>query len=501
MSDNTFIRFKLVVLVIPVLCLSLLANNTTSVAAANSTIRGEVLYNDRPVSQFTSLQLHFLMRNLNSSAVLQTPSYNASTGAYSISNVPPGKYVISADTWWQHRRPFPGDFDGDVIVNVSEGQSIIEQNLFVQRIIHLTSPADNSGEIAVGVGPNLTQHLRSYPPGKIIFSWESLAESVMYNATLYEGYVVGAEQWSATPEQVTTTSDTKWEVSYLSPSSDDRWFELELNGYSSSGAWVGKLVAGDDTGYWFGFRFRISNIGQSSTTVKPVSGTATQVMTFTITTVDLEGLLSNPIVSGTISTVLGGIILYFIIDRRKKRAEARGDSKQPSNLSRASQPLQDLRSELKKYTEIDPKKLPSPQFEPPKSRPIPPLVYEVTQMQSNGVRRDLPSVGFNLDNRADYPVRIRVFAEVVLNGKSLGYPSEWSGLYNGKRIWSLNPKGRTGSGIKDGNFTIPLDNIRKDELLLIKVMIKVVDDEFDSPLPVGWVYDPKRNDWYYEPSV
>jgi hypothetical protein len=173
MSDNTFIRFKLVVLIIPVVCLSFLAN-TTSMAAANSTIRGEVVYNNGPLSQFTNLQPHFLMRNLNSGAVLQTPSYSTPTGIYSISNVAPGEYVISADTWWQHGRPFPGDFDGNAIVNVSEGDSIIEQNLSVQRIIHLTSPADNSGEIAVAIGPNLTQYLPSYPPGKIIFSWERL---------------------------------------------------------------------------------------------------------------------------------------------------------------------------------------------------------------------------------------------------------------------------------------------------------------------------------------
>lgn len=75
---------------------------------------------------------------------------------------------------------------------------------------------------------------------------------------------------------------------------------------------------------------------------------------------DIRDLLSNPIVSGTIFAVLVGIILYVVRDRWKKRAEARGASKQPSSLSRASQPLQDLRSEPQNHTEIGPKKLPSP---------------------------------------------------------------------------------------------------------------------------------------------
>jgi hypothetical protein len=326
MSDNTFIRFKLVVLVIPVLCLSLLANNTASVAAANSTIRGEVLYNDMPVSRFTNLQLHFLMRNVNSGAVLQTPSYNASTGAYSVSNVPPGEYAISADTWWQHGRPFPGDLDGYVTVNISEGQPIIEQNFSVQRIIHLISPADNSGEIPVAIDPNLTQHLRSYPPGKIIFSWQSLAEALSYNATLYEGYLISAEQWHTIPEWVTTTSDTKWEVSYLSPSSGDSWFELELNGYSSSGAWVGKLVAGDHTGYSFGFRFRTSSIGQSSTAVTPVSGTTATTATPLTELITLAASIAT--IFGTVLTLL----IYIQTRGRKQRRKTDEASKEKAPL-------------------------------------------------------------------------------------------------------------------------------------------------------------------------
>jgi hypothetical protein len=141
-----------------------------------------------------------------------------------------------------------------------------------------------------------------------------------------------------------------------------------------------------------------------------------------------------------------------------------------------------------------------PRIESAKARPVPRLHYEVTQTQSNGEKRELPSVGFNLKNLADYPVRIRVYAEVILDGKSLGYPSEWSGHYNGTRVWNLNPQGRTGAGIKDGNFTIPVNTVRNDQILMIRVVVRVVDEEFDSPLPVGWVYDNTKNDWYYEPA-
>jgi hypothetical protein len=88
-----------------------------------------------------------------------------------------------------------------------------------------------------------------------------------------------------------------------------------------------------------------------------------------------------------------------------------------------------------------------------------------------------------------------------LNGKSLGYASEWSGLYNGKRIWNLNRNGQTGSGVENGNFTIPLNGVRDNETLMIRVTIEVVDNDLNSPLPVGWIYVSKKNEWYYEPAT
>jgi len=53
----------------------------------------------------------------------------------------------------------------------------------------------------------------------------------------------------------------------------------------------------------------------------------------------------------------------------------------------------------------------------------------------------------------------------------------------------------------DGNFTIPLAGIGKDQQLVVKVTVKVVNKEFDSPLPMGWVYMVDQNNWFYEPTV
>ncbi len=132
-----------------------------------------------------------------------------------------------------------------------------------------------------------------------------------------------------------------------------------------------------------------------------------------------------------------------------------------------------------------------------KSRKAAPLKFEITQRQSNGTKRTFPSVGFNIRNNADCHLRVRVLAEVLLDGKPLGYPSDWSGHYTGEKVWNLNAR----SGLVDGNFTIPLAGIGKDQQLVVKVTVKVVNKEFDSPLPMGWVYMVDQNNWFYEPTV
>jgi len=132
-----------------------------------------------------------------------------------------------------------------------------------------------------------------------------------------------------------------------------------------------------------------------------------------------------------------------------------------------------------------------------KTRKAAPIKFEITQKKSDGTKRTIPSVGFNIRNNADCALKVRVFAEVLLDGKFLGYPSAWSGHYTGKRIWNLN----AGSGLVDGNFKIPLAKIEKNQQLLVKVTVKVVNKDFESPLPMGWVYMVDQNDWYYEPAV
>ena len=129
----------------------------------------------------------------------------------------------------------------------------------------------------------------------------------------------------------------------------------------------------------------------------------------------------------------------------------------------------------------------------------PDIHFKVTQLQSNGKKRTLPSVGFNLENRTGRQVRLRVVADVFLDSKYLGNPSADSGHYAGRRIWNLNANW----AIRDGNFTVPVTEVKKGQSLMIRVTVTIIDEQEREHklLPLGWIYMPENNDWYFEPAV
>jgi hypothetical protein len=161
-----------------------------------------------------------------------------------------------------------------------------------------------------------------------------------------------------------------------------------------------------------------------------------------------------------------------------------------------------LRKVLQNYKEGMSK---PPYYPPPKSRvpsleklPVPLVNFEITQkiFGNSLVRRQLPSVGFNLFNLSEYPVGIKVEAKTILAGRVLGLIQDRKGYYSGKTVWNLNPWG----GIVNGNFTIPEECVDSTGELTIEVLVTIIDRDKEHELrPVSWTYLRKENDWFYEP--
>jgi hypothetical protein len=83
-----------------------------------------------------------------------------------------------------------------------------------------------------------------------------------------------------------------------------------------------------------------------------------------------------------------------------------------------------------------------------------------------------------------------------LDGKDVGYPSPSSGYYTGQKLWNLNP-----GTVVYGHFTSAVIAVENDQRLEIRVTVSTIDqyDKEHPLLPVGWIYIPKANTWYFEP--
>jgi len=126
---------------------------------------------------------------------------------------------------------------------------------------------------------------------------------------------------------------------------------------------------------------------------------------------------------------------------------------------------------------------------------VPPIHYEVTQSMPNGGLRPFPDVGFVVQHLgATLPVRLKVVAEMRLNGESLGSSS--GAHYSGAGLWNLNPQ-----SLISGHFTF--DSRSRSGKLGIIVTLTVVDqyDREHPNLPVAWVYMPDVSSWYFEPCI
>jgi len=120
------------------------------------------------------------------------------------------------------------------------------------------------------------------------------------------------------------------------------------------------------------------------------------------------------------------------------------------------------------------------------------------------VPRQLPQVGTYMLNRNDYPIKVRVEARTLLDGKEVGLIKDRKGYYSGEREWRLDPH----RGMANGSFTLQEECWRSienghNEELNIEFRITATDrDEKERKLsPRSWTYVKNTNVWFFEPTA
>jgi hypothetical protein len=125
---------------------------------------------------------------------------------------------------------------------------------------------------------------------------------------------------------------------------------------------------------------------------------------------------------------------------------------------------------------------------------VPPVHYEITQALPEGMRRQLPDVGFVIAHLGDSPpVLARVAVERILSdGKRLPI----DGYYSAEKVWHLNPRFSI-----HGHFTLPGPITPEAGQIRLLVQVAIIDPyEREHPhLPVGFAYLSEPAVWYLEP--
>ena len=254
------------------------AAKQVTIYSAVSTIQGSVTYNGSPVTNWQDAQgipAVFVLSdaNNNNQTFPSSPTYDSSTGAYSIPNIPEGLYNLYVridalpSNGYYH---FPGDYDGFTSsITVPANPTVVTQNASLQKLLHLTSPTDN-GVLHPWPGPTF-ETLTS----PVLADWVDLPEAASYHSRI--------EKWQSSPHQFLGTiadiTNPSSEYGFSLPvSGANDHYEFSIDAYSGPGATgilVGRLMIEYVSGYGWDYRFRIvpgDQVPPAVTSFTPAAG-------------------------------------------------------------------------------------------------------------------------------------------------------------------------------------------------------------------------------------
>ena len=218
-------------------------------------VRGTILYDGRPLPETTDVIPRFSVftRQEPRTPYYGIPLYDSSTGRYEIPNPPPAirwSLFVLVDSG----EPFNGksgyalDFEGLTSFEILEGQTTLERDLDVRKVIHLTGPVDNKEHLGHTDDPEDT-----YAAGPLLFTWEPVLEAASYGAivTLYrEPYTTIKSVFS---KRVT---DNSFEVN-LPTNNAGEFYSFQLDGLDTDGARIAWMRSPYSNGHGWDYKFRI----------------------------------------------------------------------------------------------------------------------------------------------------------------------------------------------------------------------------------------------------
>lgn len=210
--------------------------------------RGRVLFDGRPITDFTTTPPSFWFRNEDTGRA-QDGAARYRNGAFEIYALPPGRYGMSVRIDAKPDNPglYPGDYESWTQFTVEAGQpSVVDVNVY--RVMHLTSPFDNQNRV-----PGSSECGNRPSHGRAIdVAWEPLGPGVHYDYSITR---VTCPYTNATHVTSATTADSSVRVQ-LEPTRPDEFYVLNLTARKDGRRVGGLLTHGSNYLAW-DYRFQV----------------------------------------------------------------------------------------------------------------------------------------------------------------------------------------------------------------------------------------------------
>ncbi len=230
---------------------------TTAAAGAadpNSIVaEGRLLFDGKPFVNPGAPAPLFWFRDEVTKKVVK-PRVDVAAGAFSIRDLPPGRYAMSVRVDLEPRNPniFPGDLTAWEEFTIESGRTA-SLEVLLRVVMHLVQPVDNGvfiqgWDVPCGAG--------NVSPGKLVFSWEALAAGTRYDVSVDR---LQCGRGFATAGRIFTRSTTEaWVKIDLPPNNEGECYSFRLTA-NREGRTVGILSTHGKTGVGWDYRYNVAD--------------------------------------------------------------------------------------------------------------------------------------------------------------------------------------------------------------------------------------------------
>jgi hypothetical protein len=214
----------------------------------NTSMTIHVLFDDKPLSSFTSVTPVFRLFNLDFKQwVVPDVTYNANTSTFLIRDIIDANYnaQVTVDADQSNPERYPGDYQGSIYANLA---SKAEHTMEVTRIIHITGPEDNSQLITDW---SICSNMFEVETPAVI-AWESLGKDVTYSYSIDRTACPFVLKQTVAADK---TSASKI-VLDLPPNKKGEYYTLKIEARKNNKA-IGSLVVHRKDGWNWDYRFRV----------------------------------------------------------------------------------------------------------------------------------------------------------------------------------------------------------------------------------------------------